>query len=100
MPVKKYYSGVPTPAEIREIISEIINEEAFVQFPCDFGHTPLNTMMFAFENPQTTIKPLIRKLRKNGIPILSVEESPLDKYPVYPFTKWYNITFMAYSHEN
>ena len=100
MNVKTYQSGVPYPSEIREIISEIINEEAFVQFPCDFGFTPLNTMMFAFENPETTIKPLIRKLRKNGIAILSIEETPLERFPVYPYTKWYDITFMAFSCEN
>ena len=100
MAVKTFQSGVPTPAEIREIISSIINEEAFVQFPCEFGFMPLNTMMFAFENPETTIKPMIRKFRKNGIAILSIEETPLNKYPVFPYTKWYNITFMAYSSEN
>jgi hypothetical protein len=100
MNVKTFQSGVPFPSEIREIISEAINSEAFVQFPCDFGHTPLNTIMFAFEDPETNVQPVLKMLRKNGISILSIQETPLKRFPLFPYTKWYDITFMAYSSEN
>lgn len=100
MVLKKFNNGVPFPEEIREMLGMAINSEAFVHFPEDFGHSPLNTIMFAFENPKEPLDAVLNEFRKNGIQILSIHETPLDRFPVFPYTKWYDITFMAFSSEN
>lgn len=100
MVLKTFNNGVPFPEEIKEIIADAISMEAFVQFPCDFGHSPLNTIMFAFEDSTQSINPVLKAFKKHNISILSVQETPLPRYPVFPYTKWYDITFMAYSTEN
>jgi hypothetical protein len=97
---KTFKNGIPFPEEVREMIGMVINSEAFVQFPEDFGHSPLSTIMFAFENPKESLQPVLDEFRKNGFSILSIQETPLSRFPLYPFTKWYDITFMANSSEN
>ena len=70
MVLKKFNNGVPFPEEIREM------------------------------NPKEPLDGVLKEFRKNGIQILSVQETPLKRFPLYPYTKWYDITFMAFSSEN
>lgn len=100
MVLKTFNNGVPFPEEINEIIENAINSEAFIQFVKDFGHSPLNTIMFSFENPKESLQPVLKAFRKHNISILSIQETPFPRYPAFPYTKWYDITFMAYSTEN
>jgi hypothetical protein len=66
------------------------NWGVIIKFSKDFGKCPLNGIQFYHDKP-TNIKPVVKLLRKNGFPVLNVQNIDLNTHI---------ITLFSHSNEN
>lgn len=87
----------PTREFLREILSDYATGEMYVMFSFDYDHNILTGMSIGTEN--LNLNHFLKYLRKNGIPILSAQESPvIDE--LKENMKWWDLLFMKHSTEN
>lgn len=92
----RFENGLVTAESLRQLLIDYYISKPqchwsiIIKLSDDFGKCPLNAIRIFHDEP-TNIKPLVKFLRKNGIPVLHVHQDDISTH---------TITLMSHSNEN
>jgi len=91
--------GVPSKQELRNLLCDFAVNDLYVVFSYDYEDNVLNGMKITGDGLR--LQDLLNYLREHGVPILSVEASPVKReHNTNDWVLWWDILFMRYSTEN